>query len=196
MAKRYHHYEAACEAFLRQQGIPYVAVDETKRSLLGQQSLKNLDFIISAPAGSLLVDVKGRRFPTAGEYWKNWTTEEDLAALAQWQALFGKPATGLIVFAYWLVGEKSPLPPSELFPYRERWYGFIAVESQRYRQHAKAISAKWSTVSVPKPQFQQIARPLRDFLRSANPVPPEDTPGPRFSTQPELRKSLDRHRSP
>ena len=32
MAKRDNHYEAAFEAYLRARQVPYVAVDETKRS--------------------------------------------------------------------------------------------------------------------------------------------------------------------
>ena len=77
MAKRDNHYEAAFEEFLRQRQIPYVAVDETKRALLGDASLKSLDFIVSTPLGnSWLVDVKGRRFPAGAQkqYWKNWST--------------------------------------------------------------------------------------------------------------------------
>jgi len=35
MAKRSNHYEAAFEEYLRQRQIPYVAVDEKKRALLG-----------------------------------------------------------------------------------------------------------------------------------------------------------------
>jgi hypothetical protein len=74
MAKRDNHYEAAFEEYLRHRQIPYVAVDEKKRALLGDASLKSLDFIVSTPLGtSRLVDVKGRRFPTGGQkqYWKN-----------------------------------------------------------------------------------------------------------------------------
>ena len=66
MANRNNHYEAAFEEFLRQRGVPYVAVDEARRSLLGgDASLKSLDYIVSAP-GELtwLVDVKGRKFPS------------------------------------------------------------------------------------------------------------------------------------
>jgi len=33
MADRNIHYEAAFEAFLRERGIPYVAVDEAKKAL-------------------------------------------------------------------------------------------------------------------------------------------------------------------
>ena len=68
MAKRDNHYEAAFEEFLRRRQIPYVAVDETKRALLGDASLKSLDFIVSTPLGnSWLVDVKGRRFPAGAQ---------------------------------------------------------------------------------------------------------------------------------
>ena len=65
MANRDNHYEAAFEAYLRDRRLPYVAVDEAKRSLLSNgSSIKNLDFIVSSPSGvTWLVDVKGRRFP-------------------------------------------------------------------------------------------------------------------------------------
>jgi hypothetical protein len=63
MANRDNHYEAAFEAYLRERRLPYIAVDEARRSLVPDGSLKSLDFIVS-PAGdvSWLVDVQ-RRFP-------------------------------------------------------------------------------------------------------------------------------------
>lgn len=66
MANRDNHYEAAFEEFLRSHGVPYVAVDEARRSLLSDgRSIKSLDFIVAAPGGATwLVDVKGRRFPS------------------------------------------------------------------------------------------------------------------------------------
>ncbi len=95
MANRDNHYEAAFEEFLRSRGVPYVAVDEAKRSLLSDGgSIKSLDFIVSggvdlsecqaagkdictnhsARSVTWLVDVKGRRFPSGDvqkQYWKN-----------------------------------------------------------------------------------------------------------------------------
>ena len=95
MANRDNHYEAAFEELLRQHGVPYVAVDEAKRSVLADgQSIKSLDFIVAA-AGSTtwLVDVKGRRFPSGDDeskqYWRNWSTRDDLTSLAHWEQLFG-----------------------------------------------------------------------------------------------------------
>ena len=49
MADRNVHYEAAFEAFLRSRRLPYIAVDEARRSLVADGSLKSLDFIVSPP---------------------------------------------------------------------------------------------------------------------------------------------------
>ena len=68
MALRSNHYDAAFEAFLRQERRPYVAVDETKRALVPGSSLKSLDFIVYSLQGrNLLVDVKGRKFPSGSD---------------------------------------------------------------------------------------------------------------------------------
>lgn len=117
MANRDNHYEAAFEAFLRDARIPYVAVDESRRALMSGGSLKSLDFIVSPPGeATWLVDVKGRRFPSGDEqkqYWKNWSTRDDLLSLSQWERLFGPRFEGLLVFAYHLVGDRSPLPADQ-----------------------------------------------------------------------------------
>ena len=121
MANRDNHYEAAFEAYLRDRRLPYVAVDEAKRSVLaGGESIKSLDFIVSSPGGlSWLVDVKGRRFPSGDDqkqYWKNWSPREDLGSLARWEAVFGESFRGLFVFAYNIVGDRAPLPPEPRRP--------------------------------------------------------------------------------
>ncbi len=67
MANRDNHYEAAFEAWLQSRAIAYVAVDEAKRSRWADLSLKSLDFIVSLPGVQLLIDVKGRRFPSGDD---------------------------------------------------------------------------------------------------------------------------------
>jgi hypothetical protein len=166
--KRENHYEAALEAWLRERQVPYVAVDEVKRSRLGATSLKNLDFILS-PVGSrpgLLIDVKGRRFPSGRQpqYWKNWSTRDDVASLARWQQLFGVQFVPLLVFAYEVAGELAPLPYDELFAFRRRLYGFVAVRLDHYASSARIISPRWGTLAMPVAQFRQLARPLAEFL--------------------------------
>ncbi len=170
MANRDNHYEAAFEAYLRMHGIPYVAVDEARRSLMaGGASLKSLDFIVSGPDGTTwLVDVKGRRFPSGEEqkhYWKNWSTRDDLESLAQWEGLFGESFRGLFVFAYEVLGTRAPLPAEQLFRHRSVLYGFVAVTLADYAAHAYRISPSWDTVAMPTATFRQLARPLDELLR-------------------------------
>jgi hypothetical protein len=169
MANRDNHYEAAFEEFLRKCGVPYVAVDEAKRRLLSDGgSIKSLDFIVSAPGqGSWLVDVKGRRFPSGEvqrQYWKNWSTRDDLRSLAQWEMLFGAGFRGLFVFAYDVLGDRAPLPAEQLFEFRGSLYGFIAVPLVDYAGHARPISPRWDTWAMPAADFRRFARPLAELL--------------------------------
>jgi len=169
MANRDNHYEAAFEEYLRRRGIPYVAVDEAKRSLLGNgASIKSLDFIVSSPGETTwLVDVKGRRFPSGEEqkqYWKNWSTRDDVESLTQWEELFGPGFCGLFVFAYDILGDRAPLAQERLFEHRGRLYGFVAVRLSDYAAHARPISPSWDTVAMPTAEFRRLARPMDELL--------------------------------
>lgn len=167
MAKRENHYEAAFEAWLRMRGVPYVAVDESRRVLLAQASIKSLDFIVTAPQGaSWLVDVKGRLFPGGRrrQYWRNWSTLDDLEGLACWERLFGERFQGLFVFAYNVVGTRAPLPIERLFAFRGRTYGFVGVRLDHYAWHARPISPRWGTVALSARRFMQLARPADELL--------------------------------
>jgi hypothetical protein len=168
MANRDNHYEAAFEAYLRRERLPYIAVDEARRSLVPDGSLKSLDFIVSPPSGpSWLVDVKGRRFPSGDEhhqYWKNWSTRDDLRSLAAWERHFGSGFLPLLVFAYHLVGNRSPLAPEQLFEFRGSHYGFVAVQLADFVPHARPLSASWDTVAMPVGEFRRAARSLDEML--------------------------------
>lgn len=196
MANRSNLYEAAFEQFLRDRRVPYVAVDESKRSLLpGATSplstLKSLDFLVSAPGGGTwLVDVKGRRFP-AGEqkqYWRNWSTRDDLSSLVQWEQLFGPRSQALFVFAYKVVGVRSPLPAELLYSFRGALLGFVGIRLADYVPHARLISPKWQTVALATRRFRQLAEPWEAFLQAdhipgshiASALPDEFPPAPRL----------------
>ncbi len=184
MANRNNLYEAAFEEFLRTRRIPYVAVDEAKRSLMGDGSLKSLDFIVSPGLGSSwLVDVKGRQFPTASgegkQFWKNWSTRDDLRSLAAWQRLFGGKFTSLLVFAYDVLGDRAPLPAEQLFAYRGALYGFVGLKLDEYAFHARPISLAWDTVAMPTVEFRRLAQPVESLF---TPMPaaqsiPSSAPG-------------------
>jgi len=176
VAKRDNHYERAFEAYLRAYRVPYVAVDEQRRSLFGADSLKSLDFIVSPPglSGPLLIDVKGRRFPSGGaasaggrgarQYWKNWTTRDDVRSLARWRRLFGESATSLLTFAYDVCGDLAPSDARDLFACQGRIYGFVGIRLEQYVGAAKTLSPKWDTIAMPAAQFRRQARPLAEFL--------------------------------
>ena len=66
------------------------------------------------------------------QYWKNWSTRDDLCSLAQWETLFGPRFSGLFVFAYNVLGDRAPLPAEQLFEHRGRLYGFVAVRLGDY----------------------------------------------------------------
>ncbi len=170
MANRRNHYEAAFESYLRKRGIPYLASLETHRNRLNDgETLKNLDFVVSAPGShSWLVDVKGRKFPGGSDrssYWKHWTSHDDLLGMAHWQSLFGDRFRGLFVFAYWICGSRSPLPEEQLFGFRGKWYAFIGVPFFEYLSAVRIVSPTWKTYAMPVRKFRSLARPFGEFCR-------------------------------
>jgi hypothetical protein len=172
MANRDNHYEAAFEAWLRERRVPYVAVNEARRSRFPGGSIKSLDFIVSPTSGlSWLVDVKGRQFPASGgkQYWKNWSTHDDLVSLARWERWFGERFGGLLVFAYNVIGNRSPLPAERLFEFRGGLYAFLGVRACDYAMHAKRISARWNTLAVSATQFRHLAAAAEDFFQPTHP---------------------------
>lgn len=165
---RWNHYETAFEAYLKDRNVPFLAVEERHRNKLDDGStLKNLDFVISRSKGtSWLIDVKGRKFPggTRGGYWRHWTTQDDLVGLRHWETMFGERFTGLLVFAYLICGDRSPLPESQLFEYRSRLYGFIGISIMDYLSESRLLSPKWQTFSMPTHRFRLLAKPFEHFI--------------------------------
>jgi len=167
---RSNPYEAAFEAYLKTQGLCYVGVDESRRSFLGDVSVKNLDFIVLGAAGArLLVDVKGRQFPGGplGKeryVWENWSTQEDISGLDSWLRLFGSGYIALFAFLYRLQPSvEIPADTPDLFVHRDSRYLIRAVALEEYRRHMKVRSPKWGTVCLPNAKFRELARPFTFF---------------------------------
>jgi hypothetical protein len=164
---RSNPYEAAFEAFLKEQGLCYVAVDETRRAVLGDVPVKNLDFIVLGPTGAkLLVDVKGRKFPGGPPdrpryVWESWATQEDVNGLTHWQALFGADYQPLFVFMYRVLPTVTLGDTPDVWRYKDDTYLFRAVTLDDYRKHMRVRSPKWGTVNLPRGKFEEIARPFR-----------------------------------
>ncbi|MAT73071.1 MAG: hypothetical protein CMJ58_26605 [Planctomycetaceae bacterium] len=179
---RRNHYETAFEAYLRAASVPYVAVNEQRRSESPWGSLKSVDFVVTpADARMLLVDVKGRQFPsgrTHKQYWRNWTTWDDLRSLARWQDRFGPGALAVLGFVYEVTGDRSPLAAGQLFEFRDRRYAMLAAPVADYVRFARTLSPKWQTVSMPTARFREAARPFAELLPAG--------PGPAAAATPAL----------
>lgn len=168
MANRRNHYEAAFEAYLQTRRIAYVAVDEQRRSRIVGGSLKSVDFLVSPADGvTLLVDVKGRRFPSGvrhPQYWRNWSTWDDIRSLARWQDQLGAGSLALFGFVFHVVADRAPLPPERLFSHRGRQYAILAVTAVDYIRAARPLSPKWQTVTMSSQAFRSAAIPFDDLL--------------------------------
>lgn len=169
MAIRTNHYDAAFEAYLRNARRPYVAVDEARRALAADASLKSLDFIVYSEKGrNLLVDVKGRRFPAGrgvpGHRWDNWATGEDLESLLRWQSMFGGDFRSILVFAYDLDTGDSPDDHPRVWSFRRRQYAFYGVWADEYATVMRTRSPSWETVSLPLREYERLRRPIEELL--------------------------------
>lgn len=165
MADRKVHYEAAFEGFLRDRGIPYVAVDEAKKALFANERLKSFDFVVYSKNGpNLLVDVKGRQHKDGASRrsMESWTTEKDVADLLQWEQVFGEGFRAILAFIYWI--EPPLAPEAGMYAFRERWYLLMGIELSEYRNHMRRRSPKWETVCLSAEDFRQLARPLESWL--------------------------------
>jgi hypothetical protein len=174
---RSNHYEAAFEAYLQWHRLCYVAVDETRRSSLGDLRVKSLDFIVHGEEGArLLVDVKGRRYPSGPaerprRVWECWSTQEDIIGLEQWERLFGPGYRSILVFVYHLLPSATVTDDLEdLWTWRGRRYLLRAVPAEEYRQHMRVRSPKWETVSLSGSVFRELVQPFHVFTERPEPA--------------------------
>lgn len=188
MAQRQHHYERAFESYVRTLRMPYVAVDEARKSLLpdgeglhpavsehaapseDRRSIKNFDFILYADQRNLLVEIKGRKVmrharrtpsprPRAGRL-ENWVTSGDVESLCAWQSLFGEGFVGAFVFVYWCDEQPPDGLFQEVFAFEGRWYALRAVSVTDYARCMKRRSERWHTVDLPRRDFERLSQPF------------------------------------
>ncbi len=167
--QRRFHYDRAFEAYLRARRVPYVAVDEARKTLLPKQdprpNLKSFDFVIYGENINLIVDVKGRKCVGSGKAGsigrlETWVTEDDVESLSIWERLFGEGFQALFVFLYWCADQPPDGLFQEVFQDQERWYVVRAVRLADYKANLKPRSVKWKTVDVPSKTFARISQPF------------------------------------
>jgi hypothetical protein len=173
---RGNHYEAAFEAYLQQHRIPYVAADETRRSYLGDERVKSLDFLVVGDGNvKLLVDIKGRRFPGGSaerprRVWECWSTLSDIEGLSRWAARFGPDYRPLLVFLYAVMPFAPAVPEGEeLWTWHDRRYVLRGVSVFEYQRYMRCRSPKWGTVSLTRSDYLRLVQPFPAFLREATP---------------------------
>ena len=192
MAQRQHHYERAFESYVRTRRMPYVAVDEARKSLLPdgeglhteapdhsdhRRSIKNFDFILYADQRNLLVEIKGRKVmrssraaapaPRGGRL-ENWVTAGDVESLGAWESLFGEGFVGAFVFVYWCDEQPPDGLFQEVFAFEGRWYALRAVSVADYARCMKRRSERWQTVDLPRRDFERVSQPFsRSYLDAA-----------------------------
>tara|TARA_R110002111_G_scaffold262289_1_gene337781 strand:- start:60975 stop:61490 length:516 start_codon:yes stop_codon:yes gene_type:complete len=171
MVLRRNHYDAAFENYLRASRIPYVAVDEKRRALAQNASLKSLDFIVYSKQGpNLLIDVKGRTEISPDQSnrrrWENWATIEDIRGLQQWQELFGEGFISGFVFAYQLPTDSISNNLEKLFAYKGSLYAFYLVKNDEYRLKMRPRSQSWQTVFLHQQDFHEMRQPVDAIIQS------------------------------
>ena len=181
MPRRRQHYEVALESYLRELRVPFITVDEARRSLLPEGvsperagiedggTLKSFDLVLYDEPTNYLVDVKGRKIPldpanpakpTPRSGLQTWITEDDVRSLTAWESLFGDGFAGAFVFLYWC---EAPPPDGlfmEVFEHRGRWYAPRVVLLGDYAGRMRERSRKWRTVHLSTSDFDELSFPL------------------------------------
>lgn len=177
MGQSRHHYEQALEAHLRARRIPFISVNEARRTLLPPDAdlsiadpaadparriaLKSFDFVIYGQPTNLLVDVKGRKVKAGTpNRLESWVTRDDVDALARWEQLFGAGFRAAFVFIYWCEDQPPDALFQEIFEHRDRWYAVRSALLADYRSHMTPRSRRWGTVHVPTAAYERISAPL------------------------------------
>ncbi|RNC82613.1 MAG: hypothetical protein ED559_12800 [Phycisphaera sp.] len=181
MGQSRHHYESAVESHLRGRRIPFISVNEARRTLLPADAdlcatepgpngdrktvIKSFDHVIYGEPTNLLVDIKGRKVKagrtaaTVGRL-ESWVTEDDILALGKWETLFGEGFRAAFVFVYWCEDQPPDALFQEIFEHNGRWYAVRAVLLEDYRKEMVPRSKKWRTVCIPTARFEEISAPL------------------------------------
>jgi hypothetical protein len=167
MAKRKgstQHYERCFEQILRENGILYLAIDESKRPKYENKTIKNFDFIVSSFNGKYLVDIKGKSFPyREGGFWENWIKIDDVSGLKLWSSHFNAFCP-LLVYPYHIKKKIYKDQFKDIFRYKGNTYGIVAIELSKYYINAKARSKGWGAIYISRNNFKELVKPISYFI--------------------------------
>ncbi len=169
-------YERAVEEYLREHGLAYLGITQSRRSLAGGRSVKNFDFLVRAHTGQhYLVEVKGRQFPYVNGgrrvFWENWLHEDDIEGLRRWRGYFGFGFTALICYAYCITDPEYLDTFASQVDWQRKTFGFVALTLETFMEVGKQRSLRWQALHVPSAVFRQVVAPLSAFLLDSEPGP-------------------------
>jgi hypothetical protein len=164
-----NHYEQAFEAWLIENRIRYIAVDEHKRAAFGRLKTKSFDFLLYPRNQKIIIaELKGRKFKGTGlaklAGFECWVTTDDIDGLAGWQQIFGQGHTAVFVFAYAIEKIDVDFDGREAFYFDGNRYVFFAVGLEDYRKFMKIRSPRWRTVTLSADKFRQSAVHISQLL--------------------------------
>ncbi|MCD4830912.1 MAG: HYExAFE family protein [Anaerohalosphaeraceae bacterium] len=164
-----NHYARAFASFLKDNFLKYIPVDQQKRAVFAQSSIKSFDYIFYSFSGQpWLAEVKGRKFK--GKTFanlanlQNWVTAGDIQGLGKWSKVFGPTQKAVIVFVYCLENIDVDPDGREIYEFGNKRYIFIAAKLEDYCKFMTPRSRKWDTVSMPAEAFRQCAVSLEKLF--------------------------------
>lgn len=162
-----NHYEVFFENILRENGVLYLSIDETRKPIYDEKKIKNFDFIVSSFNGKFLIDIKGKQFPYPSarrfNVWENWIKEDDISGLKLWSSHFNA-FTPLLVYPYLLTNNSYKKLFTDIFTFQGKTYCPVAIELSDYYTAAKSRSKSWNAIHVPPNEFQKLIRPISYFI--------------------------------
>jgi hypothetical protein len=168
-----NHYERAFASWLKENRVPFVRIDQSRREDLIEGRPKSFDFLL-CPNGPrrLLVEVKGRTFhgvSLAGRKGLDcWITAEDGRAMKTWRRLFESRQTSdraIFVFAFQL--ERIDTDPDGLcvYEFEGRRYVFFVISAADYLRRMKQRSPRWRTLTLSADDVRGLCVSLDEFMK-------------------------------
>jgi hypothetical protein len=164
----HERYERAFEAWLRGRQVPYLSVQQLRRTHDDAGPIKSFDFLVHARERHYIVDVKGKRFPQVSRgreaYWENWIHLSDIEGLFAWESHFGPGYVSLLVFCYWLQLPEGDGTVTRTLSMDGRDYLMVGLPARKFAEHARARSSRWRAVHVPASTFTSLVKPIEHFI--------------------------------
>jgi len=155
-----NHYERAFTAWLRDNGVRHIAVDQHKRAAFARTRVKSFDMLIYPRDTDevLIAEVKGKRFAGSSLVgmagMQNWVTIDDIRGLKTWEEALGEGHRGVFVFAYELIQPDVELDGREAYDFEGGRYVFFCVRLDDYMNWMTIRSPQWRTLFLPAKGFR------------------------------------------